>query len=74
MTLPPALANLPEDTAIVGDVDALIASIQSGAEAQHWMARVARRGRMFGLRVERSESNPGSAEGSVPGRIQGEES
>ncbi|GIX48956.1 MAG: hypothetical protein KatS3mg131_3167 [Candidatus Tectimicrobiota bacterium] len=39
MPLPPELAATPEDTAVVGDIDALIAYIESGQALQDWEER-----------------------------------
>jgi len=41
MALPRELLNIPEDTAVIGNVDAFIAYIESGQAAQDWDARMA---------------------------------
>ena len=43
MPLPPELAELPEDTAIVGDLEAFIDYIESGQALQDWNERLAQR-------------------------------
>jgi hypothetical protein len=43
MPLPPELAELPEDTAIVGDLEAFMDYIESGQALQDWNERLAQR-------------------------------
>ena len=43
MPLPPELAELPEDTAIVGDLEAFFEYIESGQALQDWNERIAQR-------------------------------
>jgi hypothetical protein len=43
MPLPPELAELPEDTAVVGDLDAFMDYIESGQAQQDWNERLAQR-------------------------------
>jgi hypothetical protein len=43
MPLPPELAELPEDTAIVGDLEAFMDYLESGQALQDWNERLAQR-------------------------------
>lgn len=43
MPLPPELEKLPEDTAIVGDIEAFMDYIESGQAMQDWNERLAQR-------------------------------
>ena len=43
MPLPPELAELSEDTAVVGDLDAFMEYIESGQAQQDWNERLAQR-------------------------------
>ena len=41
MPLPPELLDEPEDTAIIGDIDAFVGYIESGQAEQDWNERIA---------------------------------
>jgi hypothetical protein len=41
--LPPELAEIPEETAVIGDVDAFIKYLESGQALQDWNERIAQR-------------------------------
>jgi hypothetical protein len=43
MPLPPELVETPEDTAIIGDLDAFIEYLESGQALDDWHARIAQR-------------------------------
>ena len=43
MPLPPELAELPEDTAVIGDLDAFMQYIESRQAIQDWNQRIAQR-------------------------------
>jgi hypothetical protein len=43
MPLPPELAELPDDTAVIGDLDAFIQYVESGQALQDWNERIAQR-------------------------------
>jgi hypothetical protein len=43
MPLPPELAELPDDTAVIGDLDAFMQYIESGQAFQDWNERIAQR-------------------------------
>lgn len=43
MPLPPELAELPEETTVIGDIDAFIDYLESGQALQDWNERIAQR-------------------------------
>ena len=43
MPLPPELAEHPEDTAVVGDLEAFMEYIESGQALHDWNERIAQR-------------------------------
>jgi hypothetical protein len=43
MPLPPELAELPDETAVVGDLDAFFQYVESGQALQDWNERIAQR-------------------------------
>lgn len=43
MPLPPELAETPEETTVIGDVDAFIEYLESGQALQDWNERIAQR-------------------------------
>jgi hypothetical protein len=43
MPLPPDLVDVPEETTVVGDVDAFIKYIESGQALQDWYERLEKR-------------------------------
>ena len=43
MPLPPELAEIPEETTVIGDVDAFMEYIESGQALQDWNERIAQR-------------------------------
>jgi hypothetical protein len=45
MPLPPELAEAPEETTVIGDVDAFIEYLESGQAFQDWNERLAQRAR-----------------------------
>lgn len=47
MALPAESLNIPEDTAVIGDVDAFIAYIESGQAELEWLESLAVRYRKF---------------------------
>lgn len=47
MPLPPELAEHPEDTDVVGDVDLFVAYFEAGYAFQDWQERIAAQVKMF---------------------------
>jgi hypothetical protein len=43
MPLPPELAEIAEETTVIGDVDAFMEYIESGQALQDWNERIAQR-------------------------------
>jgi hypothetical protein len=43
MPLPPELADTPEDTTVIGDLDAFIDYLESGQALRDWNERIAQR-------------------------------
>lgn len=52
MPLPPELLDIPEDTAVVGDVDAFLEYVESGEASKHYTERLARRIRELDAALE----------------------